>query len=69
MIYKFHGYGYIKSFIFKCYSYEAAESFICSLCDRFSPNPRDGSDWVGNYISILSIYGDGYKPQFNIEKV
>lgn len=70
MIYKFHGFGNIKPFIFKAYSYKAAEKFICSLCDFFSPQPNGKDNYVGLYLSILAIYNNGsYKPQFIIEEV
>ena len=68
MIFKFNGYDKIKPFIFKCYSYEAAEKFICSLCDDFHPQPRN-ENYVGLYLTLLAIYNEGsYKPQFIIEE-
>ena len=70
MILKFHGFGNINPFIFKVYSYEAAEKFICSLCDHFCPRPNGADNYVGLYLTLLTIYNEGaYKPQFVIEEV
>lgn len=61
MLFRFNGYGYMAPFVFKAFSYEDAESFICMLSSRFSSNREDGCDYVGNYISLLSTEGIGYK--------
>ena len=64
MIFKF--YDRENSFIFQASSVEKAQEFILKQFDGLSANSDDGSDWVGNYISILSTIDEnsGYAPLF-----
>ena len=63
MIFRFYNKGH--SFVFQAYSVEKASDFLLKLFPGFSESSEDGSDWIGNYFSILSTNNDescGYKP-------
>lgn len=63
MIFRFNCNPFYARFIFRAPSVEKAQEFICSIYDRFSMDPNDGCDWVGNYLSLLSTDGDnGFTP-------
>ena len=58
-----------NKFIFEANSIDSAFNFILKLNSGLSENSNDGSDWVGNHISILSTDNNylAYRPLFKAE--
>ena len=61
MIFRFKNH---VQFTFRAPSVHEAQAFICYIYNsRYSMNPDDGRDWVGNYLSILSTDNQpGFSP-------
>ena len=59
-----------NTFVFQASSCESAKAFILKHCQGLSENSKDGSDWVGNYISIIATQNDNppFRPLFVVEE-
>lgn len=67
MIFRFYS-DKQNTFIFQATSVESAQKWLLKKFDGLSEHPEDGSDWVGNYLSILSTTdSDGFSPLFVVD--
>ena len=64
MVFRFY-FDKQNTFIFEAPSVESAQNWLLKKFDGLSEHPEDGSDWVGNYLSILSTTkSDDFSPLF-----